>query len=661
MIKQTALTFASLTLILAMTTIAYAEETTVYYDTVIKTSSLGGYEITVKAFERPSHEVLPIISTDYFPTSEQKYKTEVNNTKPSATYAAKSVSKVDIVFAIGDTKQSETLQSHITTFTNSLKSAGNYIDASVEQVKTSTIDMAAFGAREIFNSWRKMPVADGFGAKVWKLDEKEGKVYVEGNKKLSSGAHRSSMIIDDSEGGLVTGDFTMEFTHNTKGPAGEDSYTNIRNGWAPHISGAIFRYTENPDKTWDAYMLVIADTSTAYSGGTGKPYCAIIKVKGGDADMLPGSYAGTLPVGWSAGVVDTSGNLSDMRIDHQGLTYTQGIWCKGERNSKSDMLLIGARAIVNTGSHDFKLEVKGNNIKVYCGNILQLDLTDNYGTPNNKNTPAPYLKGTYGFYSFSSPNIYFSNVKITKGERKSLGDALSNVQWRDGSAHIIIHAADTIPDDMKDQASADYTYTLGKLLNTNAYLINLGTNANKAALESLGGKLLTPAGEKKDVFYDTYSPDIISSMDKSEDWIINLLSSMSKPVSWTLVNEKILWVTYYKDNEQDLPLNFGDNKEDKTLASSWGIELTDLYTEDPLFAEKWRYRHAPTYFDNSTILESYSDIWLSNPIDIFENPGKFRVNYKRLDNPFYPDSKIGNMFNSYRYWSTDYDRKQELN
>lgn len=629
-----------------------ANSETVYYQAEFKTSSLGNYKMSINSFETPSHEVLPIISKDYFSNTLKEFTTEVDNTEPSARYDTKSVSKVDVVFAIGDTKQSEQLQNFIPTFTTQLESAGNFIDARVEQVKTSTIDMSAFGAREIFENWRKMPQKDGFGTTVWKLDEREGKIYTEGIKKASAGAHRSAGIIDESAAAFETTDFKMEFTYSAKGPKGEEVYRNVNNGWSNHDAGALFRYQEDEDGVWTAYAVLIGDCAPGWSHGvTGKGFVALLKVRNGSADFLPGRYYSTLFVAWSAGVADTSGALTTITDNPgSGRNYPLYKWVSGEGGT-AECMSLGARAITNTESKDFKIECKGNNIKVYCGDKLQLDVTDSYG--------SPYSSGAYGFYSLSSPNIYFSNVKITKGEKKSLGDAISNVQWRDGSARVIIHAAETVPDDMKDEQSNDYAYTLSKVLNTNAYLINLGTSINEKQLTDFGKKLTTANGETKAVYYNSRSPDIVSAMIKSKDYIVELCRTLSKSVSWVLVNEEVIWNTTYNDTEKDLPLNYGGNKDDINISNTWGMALTNYYKEDKLFAEKWRYRHT-LHFDNSTIIEPWSDTWIEDPVRIFENPGKFRINYKRRDNPLYTNTSLSSPFDSYRYFSKDYDRREIL-
>ena len=74
-------------------------ESTAYYESTLTTSNLGDYNFVLKAYERPSHEVLPIVDETYFPTSTLSVQSKLDNIAPSARYDAMNKAKVDIVFA----------------------------------------------------------------------------------------------------------------------------------------------------------------------------------------------------------------------------------------------------------------------------------------------------------------------------------------------------------------------------------------------------------------------------------------------------------------------------------------------------------------------------------------------------------------------------------
>lgn len=157
---------------------------------------------------------------------------------------------------------------------------------------------------------------------------------------------------------------------------------------------------------------------------------------------------------------------------------------------------------------------------------------------------------------------------------------------------------------------------------------------------------------------------INTAMNKSSDWIIEKVRNLIKPVDYILVNTEVLWDTEYKDQEHDLPLNFGEHdgtqkqpqdKSDKELANAWSVGLSHLYTSEKINAEKWRYRHFNNYYDNSSVREGFHGIWIEDPVEVFPYPGLYRINYKRKDNPLHPNVDLNDVFADYRYWSTDYD------
>ena len=345
-----------------------------------------------------------------------------------------------------------------------------------------------------------------------------------------------------------------------------------------------------------------------------------------------GMYNGQLDTGLS--LVKTSSISNNGRMD-DGVTLAKlniGSWSEGQY-------------------WNLKIEMKGNTIIVYINGVEILRYTDS----------NPYKDGNYGIVSVSHGKGRFKNIKVITGSRKSLGEAITDVAWRDNSTRFVVYGEDTVPEYMVNKNNVDYQYTVAKLLNSNAYLINLGKNGvNNVVLNELI-KDISTATETKGTFIN--NTPIISAMDSACNWIINLVKNRYKPTGWILVNEPVVWLTKYNDSEHDVPLNFGEHdgndkfndSADITISNAWGIGLTNLFTQDKIMAEKWRFRHNWTYYDNPTYEETFHDIWISDPVDIFPNPGLYRINYKRKDNPFYSDVLLTNPFDEYRYWSEDYD------
>lgn len=581
------------------------ESSTAYYDTYIKVSDLGHYDFEVEAHEIPSNEILPIIDKSYFPITVSHFQSEIDNTAPSAIYKSKPVSKVDVVFAFGETDKSDAMQKYIPSFESRLQSAGNFIDAHVEKVETSTIDISSMSPNEIINEWKNYP-----GTKF-------GGNYRAGWMASSSGLYTTANVNFTgfySEQYLKTTDATHSFKMAAIG-------TGDPQGW-------VFRISE---KKPDVYSFYALEINEAFSR------VVLARID----SWVPGNYA------------THGGPLYHGMINGQDGTYSGGTGQASSYQGAVGEILGTAR--ISSPIANFEIENYGNNIKV-SSNVdgLLIDYTD------NSNKALKY--GSFGPYTCSEPGAMFSDIVITIGTSKSLGEAISDVSWRDNSTRFVVYAEDTIPEYMKTTDNKDYQYTVTKLLNSNAYLVNLGTSLNQATLEQLVKFISTPT-EQKGTFILNNSTT--QSMNDACDWIIEKVRNLSKPEDWILVNTEVIWETEYNDQEHDLPLNFGEHdgtknsdNSDILLGESWGVGLTHLYKNEKIFAEKWRYRHFNNYFDNSTIRESYHNTWIEDPITIFPNPGLYRVNYKRRDNPLYPDVNLTHNFDSYRYWSENYDRIQ---
>lgn len=274
---------------------------------------------------------------------------------------------------------------------------------------------------------------------------------------------------------------------------------------------------------------------------------------------------------------------------------------------------------------------------------------------NHQNVTIGTFVKENGGWSFIKAN----GEKFSGSSAVPLGETLQEVEWRSNSVRFIVHFTDTIPDELKEKG-ADYQYTVQKVLNSNAYLINIGTSSNKSYLDDLLNAVSGSQGKQGTFIYDSSSAS--TTMRQVENYILEIVRNMAKPTQWILVNTPVNWKTLYNDQEHDLPLNFGEHdgseygdSSDVTLASAWGVAFSKYYKSDKILAEKWRFRHNYTYYDNATHQETFHDVWLSDPVDIFPEPGLYRINYKRKDNPFYPDVDFSNPFDEYRYWSTDYD------
>lgn len=247
-----------------------------------------------------------------------------------------------------------------------------------------------------------------------------------------------------------------------------------------------------------------------------------------------------------------------------------------------------------------------------------------------------------------------------------LGETINDVDWRDGSKRFIINISEEIPDEVRNTSSSDFLYTAAKLSGTNAYLINVGNNTNRYYLDKYIQAIKHADGSISGEHFN-YTSSVPNTFNPITNRIIEMCRvTWDASQDWILVGTEVKWDTHYTDSERDLPLNFGEHdgtkkqpqdRNDYNLIPSYTNSMTHLYKDTKVEAERWRYRHYYTFFDNYTIREAYHGQWVPDPVEVFNSTGKFRINYKRKDNPYNPDTSLTNLFNEYRYWSAHYDRK----
>lgn len=561
------------------------------YDIQFKTDRLGLYQVTIESHERPSHETLPFISSSYFPYSTLSDQTEVDNTAPEARYHAQGITKVDVVFATGELSQSSQMQDYMDTFESNLQSASNFIDAYVEKVETSTISTSDQDSAEIFNAWWD-GLSDSRPSPYWRL--------------------RGTRL-------------TIQYSDMLW-----DRFSDISAEAYAMTDGEISFYTQ-------AYQDVVHE----HQYGVG------FRLQDGDFKR-----------GYSMSVGASSSRPGYGRValwKFDGTETELPLYI--EDYDRRKLAISGYIPISTLGSARYTITMEGANLSISVNGQVVAQATD-----------SSYLNGSYGIWARHSDNgIWFDDFSITTGSAKTLGEAISDVAWRDGSLRFVIFGTDTIPVECEYGNDDEFAYTVTKLLNANCYLINLGNSTNITQLNRLLEAIRQADGTSKGTFFYNNRPNIITAMNQSADYIIDLAQNLVKPVDWVLVNTEILWNTTYNDQENDPPLNLGEHNgqyeqpqdtSDITLAQSYGLGdagRTRAYNGSKLLAEKWRYRHYNTFFDNSPVQVSWHEVWIENPVSIFEYPGKYRINYKRRDNPLYPSVDLNDAFDSYRYWSTNYD------
>jgi len=250
---------------------------------------------------------------------------------------------------------------------------------------------------------------------------------------------------------------------------------------------------------------------------------------------------------------------------------------------------------------NIRIEVKGNNIKIYREGILDIEWTDpdtNY-----------YSHGSYGFYVWDQPSAYYKDIQITTESIKTLDEALKTTTWRNEAVKFLVNISDIELPELND--SIKLSSILAKILSSNAYFIGIGTDTNRTQYLNFIAK-----NDNRGTFI--YNTNMDTALNQLADYIINIIQSMPKVLDqYVLVGEEVTYNTYYNDAEND-----------------------------PKYQERWIYQHDPNYFENSLGLAAFSGQYLSSPVTIFDKVGKYEVQFQARDNP-----KNDDRFDNYRLWS----------
>lgn len=640
--------------------VSYAEDSTyVNYEVKLKTYGIGNYKVAIEAHEIPSQELLPIISNQYFMIGNTQDTAVVDNNPPSAVYHQQQVQKVDVVIATGKLDQMETLLDENTTkaFQAALSAAGNNFDMKLWSVETVTsgFDMRDVDARTIFNNWEQYPSPNSF------------QLTPSGNYLHNHGGSDSGYEIL-LEGTTFVGGGKSGFDQAFIDPESEGAKEIELRAWlAPHPgcgcgAGFIFKWDKDLDQ---CYMMI--------TGNENRNNVILYKINN-VSTMFGGDY------------------------DNDTVVVTGNPFTNG---GASGTVLGKAMGSGATGTYTLTMDNKGEI--VVCKNDVEvLRCIDN----------DPIEAGFCGLFATCTVGITDVAFKYKITNVKSLGEAVSDVAWRDNSIRFVVYATDIKPmefDEENETHESDYIYTVTKLMNANCFLVNLGTTTGKyidneweppnkvwldkfvAAIRDESVKDLNGNIIDKGTFFE--NSNILSKLTgNTTSYIKNIAERLSKPSDWVLVNTEVLWNTEYKDHsvnagtiegEFDLPMNFGEHDgnarylstihsqpQDKSdadnLITKWKYTnaMTHLYEsmhittngeKAKINAERWRYRHFYDFFDNSFTQVGYHNSWMDDPVSVFEYPGKYRINYKRLDNPFYPNVDLNYEFNEFRQWSTNYD------
>lgn len=290
-----------------------------------------------------------------------------------------------------------------------------------------------------------------------------------------------------------------------------------------------------------------------------------------------------------------------------------------------------------------KIERAGSKIDVYYNDTLVMSEND-----------STLSEGTFGPYTCSQWNIYFKDIVVETGNKRTLADALTDASFDVGHEKFVIWAEGSTPielDKTSPTYEEDYLELIQKLLDSNIHLIVFGSRSNQSIMEDLLSKVSV-----KGTFINTGTVD--GDLAAARDFIAAILRKrLDTDVKYVLVNEDSVYEKHYSDY----------NGHDHWLATGTG---------DNIYSSRWWYMQDPDYFANSLGTIDQDKTWLADEITRFDKVGRFFVDYRVKDNAvpdaYLDDNTTANPFDGspdrhltdeeleeelrhgYRYWSSNY-------
>lgn len=537
---------------------------TKYYEFTLKVKQLGNYNILLESHEIPSHETIPIVGNEHFPSTQVKYITEVDNTKPSAKYSMHQTHKVDIWYNNSHYDKSQAFRQELDTIVSELKSPSLGLDVQFNQIDTyedkTTVERYT------------VKYIRSVGSGSLGVTDRDGDVA----KKYLSG---------------TSSDMTINIPKMR-----EDGLDAVN----VNISMYIY-FTQDEEGRWVPTNPENRNDWTNFAGYE-------VKINNGELGAYKSSTmtsSGTI-----VNVVFKENNLMDVEVSRD----------KVYKDIPVKSLRITAE---NFKTGETPAGQMGAGINVNIGNWVEEERER--------------------VVTIQVPTILYT--------------ALAQMEWRPDTLKFVIYANHETPEAYGTDlgTNARFNSEVQAMSNYGAYYIGVGSNKNKEDFSRAVKiyKNIKP-NDKECAMFTNGDTSLESSAQEIKRFILSKVPIQQADKNWILVDTDVKWETTYDDYEKDIPLNILENEYDIQWLNKNNKQVSSRYTDDKILAEKWRYRHN-TIYDNSNGLLATNNIWIENPITTFKQVGLYRINYKRKDNPIYPDMNRTNGFDKYRYWSEDYD------
>lgn len=255
----------------------------------------------------------------------------------------------------------------------------------------------------------------------------------------------------------------------------------------------------------------------------------------------------------------------------------------------------------------FKMEYSDGQLKVYDGGQLLEAI------------PCPPRGTGFGIAAANSSHgcgarsyMQFNNFKLTSGSSKTLDEVVTSHTWRTGSYKFVADLHDTTYQPEYLDKPPRIAILFGELLSGEIDLSVLGTPANQPT-----GTRMIQLNDNEGIFINNQN-NMLPPLTTYANYIINKIKNKQGNSNYLIVNEDELEIkTAYSDAEND-----------------------------PWIAERWMYTHNPDHFENPMGLANYHDVYIPNPVVMFDKTGSYEIGFQRRDNP-----KNDNRFDNYRLWS----------
>uniref|UniRef100_UPI0031B65181 cell wall-binding repeat-containing protein n=1 Tax=Clostridioides difficile TaxID=1496 RepID=UPI0031B65181 len=246
---------------------------------------------------------------------------------------------------------------------------------------------------------------------------------------------------------------------------------------------------------------------------------------------------------------------------------------------------------MSTQTHDIKMVLADNSIKVYENNTLKLDYTLSTSTPGE----GFGIIADHNSHNCSETSTFrLSNLVMRTETSKEFNEVLRGPEWRDNSVKFIVNVED------KERTDFNSPTALGeivsRMLNEEIYLVNLGTSNSKSQIDKL-----IASNNNNGIFIN--NTNYSSSIDQTAQYILEQLKIVTKPSPYILLNT---------------PFKYSISPE--------SLKTGTISPEFPDGA--WKIEHDYTYFDNSMGKSSSSGLYMDDFNLKLDKPGKLDISFE---------------------------------